>query len=71
MTFGVLQHGAFKPISIKSKCLLSGLLGAGSSWYIAAVRTKFCQELWKLLDERQKQELVDTLKNRRLRQKED
>jgi hypothetical protein len=35
------------------------LQGSVSAWYIAAIRTKFCQELWMILDEKKNRHEIE------------
>jgi hypothetical protein len=35
---------------LKTRFLSSALLGSFSAWYLAKTRSRFCQELWMVLD---------------------
>ncbi|CAF0727446.1 unnamed protein product [Brachionus calyciflorus] len=52
ITYYILQHKMFKPIPLQNRFLGSILLGAFCAWYLAKVRTKYCQELWMVLDDK-------------------
>ena len=50
LTYGILNLKTFKTVKPQTKVVSSILLGSVCTWYIAAVRTKYCQELWMVLD---------------------
>ncbi|RNA22040.1 kish-A [Brachionus plicatilis] len=52
LTYSILLHKMFNPIPLKNRVMGSILSGAFCAWYLARVRTKYCQELWMILDEK-------------------
>ena len=50
-----MQHSQFKQVHVKHKVLLSVLSGSLSAWYLARVKSQYCQDMWLLIDKKAKE----------------